>query len=166
MITLDEYKQYLLNNYKYKADGKLARIIEREFFLSKFYPDEYLNKIIVDSYDFIKDLFHYESLKKGYVHIELEKNSSTGIYLNKTGGGYSDELFVDEQERIISKYILKKVFGSQFHIEIDCDETLFETEIEELIGVNYHYYLYMQGFPNNLDEIKENLFGKSKINHV
>ena len=34
---------------------------------------------------------------------------------------------------------------------------------EEVVCFDYHYSLYMQGFPNNLKDIKEKLFGKEKV---
>ena len=54
---------------------------------------------------------------------------------------------------MISKHILETIFGKQFYIEVKCKE----------IERDYHYSLYMQGFPNNLKDIKEKFFGKEKV---
>ena len=85
-----------------------------------------------------------------------------GIKGGATGGGYSDTLLKDSEDRIISEHILETIFGKQFYIDVKCKEIERECE-EDILSFDYHYSLYMQGFPNNLKEIKEKLFGKEKV---
>ena len=132
MVTIDEYKKYLLN-------------IE----------DNYLEQIINDTYDFIKDIFLCESLIQGYCELKLKDNTVNYISLNIPGTKV-DELYTDIKGRLISNYILKQVFGDSFIIYIQEDMSFHEE-----LGIISNYSLYMQGFPNNLDEIKNELFGNS-----
>ena len=165
MVTLDEYKNYLLNNYRYKIDSLPEKARERERLLSKYYPDEFLNKIINDTYEFAIDIFNSETLKYGYCHFEIDDDTTFGIDLNITGGGYSDKLYKDSNERIISEHILETIFGKSFYINVECDEIERECE-EDVLSFDYHYYLYMQGFPKNLDEIKDKLFSEIKYSDL
>ena len=66
-------------------------------------------------------------------------------------------LFKDLYDRAISKHILSTIFGNLFHIEIRYDEIERECD-DNTISFDYHYYVYMQGFPNNMDEIRNNFF--------
>ena len=50
MMTLEEYKNYLLNVYKYKIDSLPNKVKERENLLKRCYPDEFLNRVINDTY--------------------------------------------------------------------------------------------------------------------
>ena len=162
MISLEEYKKYLLNSYCYPIDSLPDRVKERKYFLERNYPDNFLNKVIEDTYLFVKDIFNCETLKHGYCDFEIDDDTSFGIYLNISGGGYSDNLFEDNEGKIISEYILKTVFGSSFYIEIKCDEIDRDCE-EDVLSYDYHYSLYMQGFPNNLDEIKDKYLSDERV---
>ena len=156
MITLNEYKYYLLNNYKYEIDSLPERVKEREQLLTKFYSDEFLNKIINDTYEFTIDIFNCDTLEYGYCKFEIDNDFSCGIDLMISGGGYSDYLFKDSYGRVISEHILKIIFGDLFCIEIKDDE--IERECEEgVFSFDYNYSIYMQGFPTNMDEIKEKI---------
>ena len=162
MITLEEYKKYLLSGYRWKIDSLLDKVKERERLLSRKYPDEFLDKIIIDTYEFTKDIFNCETLQYGYCDFEIDKDTSFGIDLMIGGGGYSDILYKDSEDRIISEHILETIFGKSFYINVKCEEIERESE-EDILSFDYHYSLYMQGFPNNLKEIKEKMFGKEKV---
>ena len=162
MMTLEEYKNYLLNVYKYKIDSLLNKVKERENLLKRCYPDEFLNRVINDTCEFAKDVLNSETIKYGYCNFEIEEDTSFGIDLMITGGGYSDHLYKDSLNRIISEYILERIFGKSFYINVRCEEIERDCE-DDVLSFDYHYSLYMQGFPNNLDEIKECLFGKIKV---
>ena len=118
--------------------------------------------VITDTYEFTKDIFNSETLAHGYCDFEIDDDTSFGIDLMITGGGYSDRLYKDSQDRIISSHILENIFGKSFHIDVKCEEIERECE-DDVLSFDYHYSLYMQGFPNNLKEIKEGLFGKERI---
>ena len=161
MITLEEYKNYLLNNYKYEIDSLPDKIKERERLLARNYPDEFLNLVINNTYEFIKDIFNCETLKYGYCNFEIDDDTSFGIDLMITGGGYSDRLYKDSEDRIISEHILETIFGKSFYINVKYEEIEHECE-EDILSFDYCYSLYMQGFPNDLNELKKSLFGKTK----
>lgn len=163
MISLDEYKEYLLNYYKYPIDSTLERKKERMIVLEKRYPDSFLNKVIDDTYNFVKDMFYFETINKsGYCNFEVNDDTSFGIRLNITGGGYSDYLYKDVNNRVISSYILKRVFGDMLDIEIKNYEIERKTD-DDVYSFDYHYFLYMQWFQIDVDKLKENIYGKEKI---
>ena len=74
--------------------------------------------------------------------------------MNLHEGWYSDILFVDDtSERIISKFLIHQVFGNHLQINIKCDE-IEDTSDEDILIYYCRYYIYMQGVPENIDEIK------------
>ena len=161
MITLEEYKHTLLNYYRWPIDGTLDRYKEREKRLNILYPDEFLSKVIEDSYSFLEDILSSDTLEDNYCKFDLDEDTSFGIDLLISGGGDSDDLYKDASGKMISGRILRSVFGEYFHIEVRCNEIERECE-EDVLSFDYHYYLYMQGFPKNIKEIKEQYLGKSK----
>lgn len=163
MITLEEYKEHLVEVYRYPIDTLPENIQKRKDNLERKYKDEYLSEIINDTYNFILEVLNSNTIEKRYCNIPIEEDDTKDISLNLCGGYSSDTIFKDDQGRLISYYIMKKVFGSKFYMHVRAVEEGFEDEIEEdLYGFYIHYSLYMQGFPDNIKEIKEELFGKSK----
>lgn len=166
-MTLAEYKKSLIDYYRYEFDNCESKRLEREEILSRNYSDQYLNKVISDTYSLAREIFDMETVKAGYCEIELKLDSysnwSEVISLNLLMGHSSDELYYETNDRIISKYILKKIFGKNIMIYDDVDE--LDLEMDDLGIVSYapYPYLYMQNFPNNMEEIKKNIYGISKI---
>ena len=162
MITLDEYKEYLINFYRSEIDSGENKKMERKDYLSSHYSDQYLQKIIDDTYSFINDILSMDTIKDGYCVVGANENSlTTTINLSITGGGPSDDIYIDLNGRYISSRLLNKVFGNSFVVFLKVDEIEYDVD-EDILGVTYNYYIQMQNFPINLDEIKEELFGKSK----
>jgi len=161
MITLEEYKQYLINFYIVEYDSTKEKLNERNKILSNKYPDELLLKIINDTYDFIYDIYNTNTLEHGYCEFKLEDNTESFIKLDLIGGWFSDRLFSIDN-KIISESILKRVFGNSFMIYIREDE-IEEVNEEDIYSLYDEYYLYMQGFPNNMNKIKKDLFGKTRV---
>ena len=158
-ITLEEYKEYLLNYYRYAIDSTPEKRKEREIHLKRQYSDETLKQIINDTYSFAKDVLNSETIKHNYCSFEIEEDKSFGINLFISGGGSSDYIYVDSNNRLISRYILHTIFGEYFSIEVKEEEIERECE-EDVLSYDYHYSLYMQGFPNDIEDIKERLFKK------
>ena len=52
MMTLDEYKNYLINFSSWNIDNNKEAITARKELLNKLYSDTDLTKIIIDTYDF------------------------------------------------------------------------------------------------------------------
>ena len=156
MITFNEYKEHLINYYRYPIDSTKEKRLEREFHLKRQYDDETLKKIINDTYDFVIEILECDTINFNYYDLSLIEDNSFGISLLISGGGYSDYIYVLDDKRMISDYILKKIFGKSLIIEVKCDEIERECE-EDILSFDYYYHFYLQGFPNNLDEIKEEL---------
>lgn len=161
MISLDEYKEYLINYHIFNIDSIEENKNKRTEYLSGHYSDKYLQKVIDNTYDFVKDIFASDTIQDGYCIFDADENSQSSIYLNTHGGYDSDKIFIDLQGRYISEYILKQVFGNYFCIYLKIEEIDYDVD-EDIVGIMYQYSLYMQQFPKNMDEIKENLFGKTK----
>ena len=162
MISLEEYKIFLVNYCKYNIDRSYVQIKIRQEYLNKYYGDEYLKKIITDTYEFIIQIFESNTIDSGYCSFNTEEDNTTGINLNITGGGFTDTLYIYQNEKLISEYILKQTFGKYFQIYIKNEMVPFETG-DDILSFDFKYLLYMQGFPKNIKEIKENLLGKEKI---
>lgn len=160
MISLEEYKKVLISHYRYECDNTLEKRKLREKELEKKYSDEYLNKIINDTYKVIKKIFN--EIEYSYFEISLNGDTTSYISLNLIGGYFSDRLFIDTDDNIISTYILKKTFGSRLIVELKTDEYEI-TDDPDIMSFSYIYSLYMQGFPKDMKSIKEELFGKNKI---
>ena len=162
MISLSEYKQHLLSFYTWPIDGNIDEIEKRKKIMNEKYSDEYFEKIISDTNSFIYEVLLSETIKYDYFKKEIDDDTTSYIDLNLHGGWPSDTLFVDDTSGIIiSKYLMQQVFGSYLQIDVECDE-IEDTSDEDILSYYYRYYIYMQGFPENIDEIKESFFGKSK----
>ena len=154
MITLEDYKTYLINAYVHKIDNTEDKILERQKYLGKKYSDDYLHKIILDTYEII-DLICQEK-NNNYYNIKLEENNPKYISLNLTGGWHSDTIYEDVNGNLISEYILKKFFGNTLIVESKIIEYEFDTEDPDILSFDYEYYLYVQGFKNkNKQRIKK-----------
>ena len=162
MISLSEYKQHLISVYSWPIDNSKDEFEKRKKIMNDKYPDEYIEKIISDTKDFIYDVLSSETIKSGYFLKEIDDDTTSYIKLDLHGGWHSDTLFVDDTSgRIISEYLMKQVFGSYLSIYVKYDE-IEDASDEDILSYYYRYYIYMQGFPENIDEIKESFFGKSK----
>ena len=161
MISLEEYKEYLINYYRYEIDNNVSGRGRRRKELSRKYGDELLEKIINDTYDFIRDVFSSDTIKFGYCKFDLDMDTTSYISLNICGGGFADISFIDNKGRIISKYILGRIFGNQFMIYVK-EDVEHRSEDDFVFGIDANYFLYMQGFPENMSDLEKELFGKNK----
>lgn len=150
MILLKEYKNILVNMYSCD-DNELLR---RKNVLEKNYSDEYLLKIIKDTYDFAKEVLLSDTIKKGYYKVQTNDNNYKYISLNILNGYNSDTIYIDFYNRFISKNLIKLIFGKQVSIEVQTEE--FERPFEDDIwSYDIEHYIYMQGFNIlNNNEIK------------
>lgn len=154
MISLEDYKEYLTNVYVHEIDNNQEKIEERKKYLKNKYRDEFLTKIISDTFKII-DLISQEK-NINYYNIKLEENNPTYISLNIIGGWHSDTIYEDIDGNLISEYILKKHFGSMLIVEPKIIEYEFDTEDPDVLSFDYEHYLYIQGFKNkNKQRIKK-----------
>lgn len=161
MINLDEYKNILISTYRYEIDNSENEKKNRRVYLDKYYGDEYLSKIITDTYKVIENIFDISQC--GYCNIDMDEDTTSYISLNLTGGYFSDRLYVDSYGNIISEYILKRTFGEFLIVEVKEEEHDFETDEPDIMSFDYTYTLYLQGFPKDMQSIKNKLFGNSKV---
>ena len=153
MISFEEYKKHLINAYAYEIDNTDRGREARKKELEKKYGDFQLMRIVNDTYSFILSVLHSDTIDHGYFKFPIDYDTTDYIYLDLTGGYHSDTLFMDSRKRVISKWILKQVFGPYLTVEVR--EEAREFEEDDIVGYDFDYHIYMQGFPKNLDEIKE-----------
>lgn len=156
MISLNEYKNYLVNTYSWPIDNSEELILKRRKLLELKYGDEFLSKVIGDSYSFARSVLNSSTINSGYFRNELSDDTTVYINLELYGGWMSDTLFVDSEGRYISKHIIKAIFGRSVLVELRTEET--EREVENgMFTFDYNYYIYMQGFPEDLSDIRDSL---------
>lgn len=150
MINLEEYKEYLINTYKHQIDNSKEKIKNRQVYLSKYYKDEYLSKIIQDTLHLINILLKLDDTN--YYYVKMPDSNINYISLNLSGGWHSDIIYEDINGNLISEYILKRVIGNYLSIDIKEVEHEFDTEDPDILSYDYEYYLYLQNFQNKLDK--------------
>ena len=55
-----------------------------------------------------------------------------------------------------------KTFGKSLEIDVREEERYYSDD-DIIIGIDYNYSLYLQGFPNNMNEIKKELFNNKQL---
>ena len=156
MISLDEYKNYLVNNYNWPMDSSSLLVSKRRDLLREKYSDEFLSRVITDSYSFARSVLNSDTLNSGYFKNYLSEDTTTYVNLGLHGGWMSDTLFIDSQGRYVSKYIIKTIFGMSVIIQLITEEHERETE-DGIFTFDYDYFIYMLGFSTNLDLIRESI---------
>lgn len=161
MISLNEYKNKLVNSYNWPIDNTESEREKRRQLLTKKYSDEYLEQIISDTNSFIKDVLSSETLEYNYFKSKIDDDTTSYIDLNLHGGWKSDTLFIDVTGRIISKFLIQQIFGSDLLIDVKEDE-FEDTSDEDILSYYYRYYIYIQGFPSNVSELKKMMLSDEK----
>lgn len=156
MISLNEYKNSLINTYSWSVDSSEELALMRRKVLEKEYSDEFLSKVISDSYEFARSVLEDENINYGYYKGDVSDDTTSYINLGLHGGWMSDTLYVDSEGRYISTYIIKTIFGRNVMIELRTEEVEREVE-DDMFTFDYNYYIYMQGFPKDLDEVRKSL---------
>ena len=161
MVTLNEYKNKLVNTYNWPIDNNETEKAKRKELLDKRYPDEYLERIIADTNNFAIDLLSSDMINYMYYKEEIEDDTTTYIRLNLHGGWASDVLFIDDKGRIISQNILRQLLGNSIKIEIIYEEIEDNTN-DDILSCYYRYYIYITGFSAKIDEIKDKILMNEK----
>ena len=154
MMSLNEYKDYLANTYSWSIDNSSELALKKKKLLELKYGDEFLSKVISDSYDFARSVLDDESINYGYYKSNVLDDTTSYINLGLHGGWMSDTLYVDSEGRQVSAHIIKTIFGRGIMIELRTEEVEREVE-DDMFTFDYNYYIYMQGFPENLDEVRK-----------
>ncbi len=161
VVSLEEYKNYLVNFYSWPMDGAKSFIKKRKEVLTNKYSDSYLLRIISDTNSFVKDVLISDTIDYGYFKTEVNNDEPLFINLELHGGWMSDTIYIDSKGRYISKYLIKTIFGKETIIELKVDEIERITD-DEICDFDYRYYIYMQGFSNNLNMIRNSILGDNK----
>ena len=158
-ITLKEYKDYLIDKYVYEMDNLESRRLMRVNLLNSNYNDEYLERVIIGTYNFIDKIIKIsENNYYGSITIPLDMEPMImDINLNVIGGFISDTVVRDSNNNFYSIGLLKKVFGSFFYIEpcrIDFYEEIDEDDDFCIVSEIPTYYLYIQCEKEIIDSVK------------
>lgn len=159
-ISLNEYKNYLVNKYIHECDNNETERTKRESILNTNYKDEFLESIIIGTYDLVAKIIEMsENDYYGYIKLPLEcEPNMIHINLNLTGGWVSDIVVKDSLNNFYSIGLLKEVFGDFFTIEPDWIEMTEEyDEIDDDISILSEipsYYLYIQCKKEIIDNVK------------
>jgi len=144
MFNVEEYKNYLIDYYCNECDNNEERRNKRKDYLERNYSDEYLQRIINDTLNFISTFVENNfNNQKGYIEIDLLENLG-GINLNISGGWFSDVLYsvgTYESELIISRHLLEEFFENDFRIEEDHKVEEVVDEFDEDVCTEYYYPL-------------------------
>ena len=92
MISLNEYKNYLVNTYSWSIDSSEELTLKRKEALIQKYGDEFLSKVIADTYDFARSVLDDENINYGYYRNNVFDDTTTYINLGLHGGWMSDTL--------------------------------------------------------------------------
>ena len=142
-FDLDSYKEHLISYYYYECDNNEICKEKRKITLESRYTDEYLLEVINNTKEFITILLN-QTINTNRTYIEYELFSDNHyIFTNCTGGWHPDTLlsvFSDEEDKLISLYLLKKFLGSDFKIEFDSniEECLDDSDEDFVIGAIYY----------------------------
>lgn len=157
-ISLEEYKKYLINCYKYEFDNNEKQRLKRLEILNKKYNDEFLNNVLDGTHKFIEKIIECsENDYYGYISIPLEcEPDITYIDLDLVGGCKSDTIVSDSDNNFYSVDLLKEIFGN-FIINPGRDECAEEIEGDDdfcVMSFIPSYYLYIQCKKEVIDKVK------------
>lgn len=156
MLSLNEYKNYLINTYRWPIDNSADLILKRKRILEEKYGDEFLSKVITDTYDFARSVLTSNTINSGYYRSAVSGDTTSYINLGLHGGWMSDTLYVDSNGRYISNFVIKTIFGRDVLIELRIEECEREVE-DEIFTFDYDYSIYMQGISKDLDKIRQDI---------
>ena len=152
MISVKQYKNHLVEKYDREDDTLKDKKEQRKQNLESKFSDEELADIIYNTYSFAKDVLSTETILNGTCKMPLEENTTMYVKLGLEGGRHSDTLYIDAKGRLISKYIARQIFGGYFFIDLIEEEQ--KKEVGDNVEFYSNYYLYMQGFPEDIDKLK------------
>lgn len=149
-MTVEEYKNEIINFYVEPIDETFERLFERRRIFEKRYSEEFISKVISDTYKFIELL---EKECETYYRVKVSEEAKSYISLGLFGGRPSDILYHDCFGNIISRKILNRYYKNEVMIEIIDDEYTNEDEINEdisIVSYSYDSYIYVQRSMKNI----------------
>ncbi|MDD3392149.1 MAG: hypothetical protein PHE54_01200 [Bacilli bacterium] len=160
-MDLETYKNYLIGYFFHSCDNNKQKRQQRENAISR-YSDEYLLNIVTNTAELFEkillDMNNDRKTQKSNIYYLLEFINSFHIHSACTGGWCPDMIInLDEgQKKQISLYLLKRLFGKCFHIDITYDEIEDYNEEEEVMSVYTIQKLYIVGKTNDFDLLYKN----------
>ena len=82
MITVDEYRDYLINWCKYEIDKNDIRKNQRRVYYAANYSDVFLQRIIDGTYSFIKQVLETRILENDYFSLPLNTYGKSSYILS------------------------------------------------------------------------------------
>ena len=160
-ISLDSYKKYLIDHYKYECDNNEICRQRRKDSLERQYTDELLNSIIDGTYRFIDKILELSSSDyPGYIEIPLDFEADISyLFLNLTGGWMSDTIVRDSDGNFYSVGLIRCAFGPYFIIEPSKVKYNEEEDIIDedtfILSEIPNYSLYIQCNKDILDSVRQ-----------
>ena len=158
VFELENYKNYLIDTYRYEIDNNEFSKNKRKELLKKWYGDELLQNIISDTMDFVIYLSEKNLNNENcWYDIDLLEDANY-IFLNLTGGWFSDVLYrinLEGKVITISRHLLRRFLGEKFIIEEDSHIESYLDEADEYTIYNEYYYPFIRisGDFKSLEEI-------------
>lgn len=160
-ISLEEYKDYLVNTYMHECDNNEFGRNKRRVLLANCYTDTYLESVISGTYNLVNKIFDLsEDNYPGFIEIPLDYEPDIHyLSLNLTGGWMSDTIVRDSDNNFYSLGILRKVFGPMFIIEpskVEFYEEIDEDDDFSIVSEIPSWSFYFQCSKEAIDSAKGN----------
>lgn len=161
IFNLERYKEHLVSVYHYKMDNNEVSKNKRIQNLKNHYGDECLQRIINDTQAFIIYLLENNLTNETHIcDIDLLEDPDY-IFLNLVGGWFSDTLYklnINGDDKIISRYLLKKFLDKKFRIEEDsrCETSLDEDDYYAIYSEYFYPFIRIIGdFQKEHEKLEE-----------
>lgn len=159
IISLDEYKNYLVTKCRYECDNNEVKRQKRMSLLNSKYNNEYLDSIIEGTYNLVNKIIKIsENRYYEFIEIPLEcEPEIVYIDLNLTGGWWSDIVVSDSDNNFYSIGLLKKIFGPLFGIEpckVEFTDQWDEEDDFSILSQIPSYSLYIQYQKEIIENLK------------
>lgn len=168
-VNLNRYKEYLNNYYIYPCD--CDSIQKRKDYIKKYYPDNFLGKVVEDTKKFVLSLVRQMVLQMPDENDKVFVKEMVSSYIYKDilngclGGYHADKLICPDEFRpnfLVSLYLIKTYFGENFIFDLYDDIEDEYDEAEEVGSFSCATYLYICG---SKKEFLNNIYNDLDKNH-
>ena len=140
-VDLDFYKEYLCSFFKYEIDNDEVKKKERKRYLEQHYSNDMLIEIIENTKEFICGLLE-KVLGNQNSYFEFEIMGNLHYISTNCSGGYNPDILIPIDDidggKLISKFLLRTLLGSNIIIEIDYEEIeVWDEDNEFIVGCIY-----------------------------
>ena len=156
-MDLVKYKMYLISHHNNQRENTKEKRNQRKEILERKFSDEELSSIIDSTDRFSLELIRLAKEMNGFVCFNIDHDAVSYINLGLENDKPSDKLVRVGKNTTISAYCLRRIFGSQLMFGVRESVIPEESEWCDYLGDRHVHYVIMRGFPDNLDEIKDQL---------